>query len=410
MRMVKVSVIMPVYEASDYLNMSINSVINQEIEDIELICVNDGSKDNSSKILKKYSKQHDFIKVINQENSGPAVARNNGLEHATGEYIAFLDADDKFLDKTALKKMHELATDTKADMVGANLKRIKKDGHLEENYDFENTLYTYFTNKETISPQEYGIPWAFYKNIYKKSFLEENNIKFPNYHVGEDPVFLANVLTKIKQIPVLNIDLYGYNHSVGGGLNIKLDSYDKKREYIEHYMEVFDILKNNSFEESYYSYKKEFIDYINFRQNINDEDIQKIVQQLSDVDNHFKDDDYGYFILECIRKPAENENEEYNLIKKCIFEESILEDSQIDIKRLKEFTKISESSDENRLKSSFKQLKQVENHTFEEKRELSGEVGKLKKDIKHYIEYNDKILTSNSWKITSSLRSLKHKI
>ena len=411
--MVKLSVIMPVYNSSEYLARSLNSIINQTIDDVEVICIDDGSTDNSPLILEQYRKEYDFIKSIRQENSGPSIARNNGIKEATGEYIAFLDSDDIYLDNTALEKMYELAKIHDANMVAANLRQIKTDGTLEEEYDFNKIFFTYFTQERVIAPTEYGIPWAFYKNIYKTSFLNDNNITFPDLTAGEDPLFLVNVLTKIDEIPVLNLDLYGYNHSASGGVNIKVNTYLKKNDYITHFLEVFKILDKNDFRTALSSYKTEFINYLNFRQNIYDEDIQKILKNMPDLDEYFKEDDYGYLIIDIIRNPPQKDNlGEYDLIKHCLFEESILEKTYIDIQRLKDFTRISEekSNDNSSIKSSYTNLKEIEKYTFEQKRTLSGNIGKLQKDIKHFINSNNAILTSNSWKLTSYLRSLKHKL
>lgn len=404
---------MPVYNASNYLERSLNSIINQTIGDIEIICVNDGSTDNSLNILKNFSKKYENMKIFTQENSGSGIARNRGIKEANGKYIAFLDADDIFLDDDALKQMYDLACKYEAKMVGANLQYVQKDGKIEENYHPSDFLFTYFSKKEVISPIKYGIPWAFYKNIYEREFLEKNNIKFPNLKRGQDPIFLANVLTNLKEIPVLNIDLYGYNHSASGGVNIKVNTYDKKQDYIQHFIDTFEILENNGFDEILSLYKLEFINYLNFQQNIYDEDIQEIIGRLSKLDKYFKDTDYGYLIINLIKNPIkEEENEDYCFIKECLFEESMLENTFIDVYRLKEFAKISNDSikNENLLISSFKQLKFIEKYSFEEKRKIFGQVSKMKKEIKYYINSNNLILTSNSWKLTSYLRSLKNKI
>ena len=100
--MVGISVIMPVYNVSNYLQNSIDSIKNQTFEDIEIICVNDGSTDNSVELLNSISQEFPDFKIVTQENSGPGIARNVGIDHAEGEYIAFLDADDIFLDDDAL--------------------------------------------------------------------------------------------------------------------------------------------------------------------------------------------------------------------------------------------------------------------------------------------------------------------
>lgn len=406
--MIKLSIIIPVYNASNYIETALQSIINQTITDIEVICINDGSTDNSSEIIEKYSSKYSYIKLFNQENSGVAIARNKGINEAKGKYIAFLDADDIYLDKESLNKMYDIAIKNNANMVSANLRKIKQNGQLEENYDYKNAQFTYFTKPGILKPIEYGIPWAFYKNIYKKDFLIKNDIMFPDLIRGQDPVFLAKILTIIDEIHTINIDFYGYNHSISGGLNIKLNTYKKIYDYITHFKQTFQILEKTGFETVLGNYKKEFIDYLNFRQNINNQDIKKIVSELFKDDRYFNESDYGYMIIDMLRNDVKVDDEKYEFIKHCLFEESMLEDTLIDIGRLKNFQKISQNNNMDEHKASFKQLKEIEKYTFEEKRQINGDVDRLKISINRFIKSNNEILTSNSWKLTSVLRSLKH--
>ena len=92
--MVKISIIVPVYNTEPYLEQCLDSIINQTLEDIEIICVNDGSTDNSLSVLEEYASKDNRIKIINQENEGPGFARNNGLKSVNGEYVLFVDSDD----------------------------------------------------------------------------------------------------------------------------------------------------------------------------------------------------------------------------------------------------------------------------------------------------------------------------
>lgn len=94
--MAKVSIIIPVYNTENYLKKCLDSVVNQTLEDIEIICINDGSTDRSLGILNDYAQKYSKIIVINQENKGVSEARNEGIEKASGEYIMFLDSDDYF--------------------------------------------------------------------------------------------------------------------------------------------------------------------------------------------------------------------------------------------------------------------------------------------------------------------------
>ena len=113
---VKVSVILPVYNASDYLHQCMDSIVGQTLKDIEIICVDDGSTDNSLDILKEYEQKDKRVKVIQQKNAGAGAARNNGLSIATGEYLSFLDSDD-FFEPDMLEKAYEKAKGSNAQIV-----------------------------------------------------------------------------------------------------------------------------------------------------------------------------------------------------------------------------------------------------------------------------------------------------
>lgn len=89
-----VSIIIPCYNIEQYIGETLQSLINQSSQNFEVICVNDGSKDNTLEVLNKYAEDYGIIKVYNQPNAGVSVARNNGIAHAKGKYISFLDGDD----------------------------------------------------------------------------------------------------------------------------------------------------------------------------------------------------------------------------------------------------------------------------------------------------------------------------
>ncbi|MDY2745262.1 MAG: glycosyltransferase family 2 protein, partial [Methanosphaera sp.] len=159
--MVKISVIMPVYNEEQYLEKTCQSLKQQTLDDIELICINDGSTDNSTDILTNLATEYDNIRIINQENQGSGIARNKGIDEAKGEYIAFLDADDKYIDPSSLEKMYEYGYKNNADIICGNLKRISSEGKLEDNFNYVEGNYAYFPEYDKLTPQDYGIPWAF---------------------------------------------------------------------------------------------------------------------------------------------------------------------------------------------------------------------------------------------------------
>ena len=123
--MEKVSIIVPVYNVEKYLECCLESLINQTLKDIEIICVNDGSTDNSGKILENYAAKDNRIKVIHQVNGGQAAARNNGLNAVNGKYINFIDSDD-WVDLDFIEKLYDAAERNSADIAVASIIRKKK--------------------------------------------------------------------------------------------------------------------------------------------------------------------------------------------------------------------------------------------------------------------------------------------
>ena len=113
---IKISIIIPVYNVEDYLSQCLDSVLSQDFDDFEVICVNDGSTDNSLIILEKYAKLDSRIKIISQINGGLGSARNTGLKHANGEYVMFIDSDD-YISEGSLKKIYYNAVSNNSDIV-----------------------------------------------------------------------------------------------------------------------------------------------------------------------------------------------------------------------------------------------------------------------------------------------------
>ena len=267
--MVKVSIVMPVYNGYDFLERSIESVAKQTLKDVELICIDDGSTDKSLELLNKLSEKYGFIKVLTQENQGSGIARNNGIKNAEGEYIAFLDADDEFLDADALERMYNASSINNADMISANLQFINENDEIVNNIFYSNKDYLFISKEDVISPDAYGLPLSFYKNIFKKSFLLEYDIHFPDLKRGQDPPFLAKAIVSTSEIPVVPVDLYGHHFQSGGGAENKVNSYSKRHDYITHYKLTYDILEKKGYFDLVNRYKKKLFIYLN--NNFNDD-------------------------------------------------------------------------------------------------------------------------------------------
>lgn len=173
--MPKVSVIIPVYNVKTYLSQCIESVINQTLKDIEIICIDDGSTDGSEVILDEYSSKDSRIKVIHKSNSGYGNTMNNGFAAAIGDYITIVESDD-FAELNMLEKMYEYAVDTDADIVKSNYY-----GHINSKDYYRDFLCEYPKNK-CININSCGILFniacTIWSCIFKRSFIVSNNIRF----------------------------------------------------------------------------------------------------------------------------------------------------------------------------------------------------------------------------------------
>ena len=288
--MTKVSIIMPVFNDADRLDKSINTVINQTLKDIELICVNDGSTDDSLEILNEFAKEHEFIKVLSQENQGSGKARNYGMSEATGEYIGFLDADDIFVDNAALEELYNVAIKNNADMVSGNIKLINDKDEFSPFVHLD-----HYTEFKKIKPEEYGIPWSFYKNIFKRELLVNEQITFPDLLRGQDPVFLAEILSKINEIYTVPIDVYAYYYVSGAN---QCNTRKKRFDHMMHYKMVFDYLSNPKFDKIRHLFRYEMVDFIRMMGVEGGKDIldatREIFKDQPDVLRNFEENFYFY--------------------------------------------------------------------------------------------------------------------
>lgn len=294
--MVKISIIIPVYNSSNYLNRTINSIVNQTLSDIEVICVDDGSSDDSLFVLENLKREHDFIKILSQDHQGAGKARNYGIYESEGEYIAFLDSDDVMLDKNVLKIMYDIAHENNANVVSANLCFIEEDNTFKENWHYVSGDYVCFNRYGYILPQDYGIPYGYTKSIYNRAFLFKNDIYFPEILTGEDPIFMAKVFLNTDKIYTVPLNYYGYYHSRGGGVNVKINNFKKKSDYMKHFLDTINLLQEGDFQECANEYKIHLLHYLTWRDNIFDEDLYELFDQMFASLNDFFDETFEKYI------------------------------------------------------------------------------------------------------------------
>lgn len=213
----KVSVIIPVYKVEPWLRECMDSVINQTLKEIEIICVNDGSPDNCGKILNEYASKDNRITVIHQKNQGVSVARNSGLELAHGEYITFADPDD-YLNSNAYEIAYGLAKKDDVDILqfGSHRftdRKIVKQPHQPKVLDMPIISSVSAFNK---------IDQYVWNKFYNAEIIQQNKLRFiSKVKLGEDTIFSYMALAHAKKIKIIPTRLYNYRIRPGSAVSTK---------------------------------------------------------------------------------------------------------------------------------------------------------------------------------------------
>ena len=237
---IKVSVIVPVYNVEKFIDKCLNSLVNQTLKEIEIIVVNDGSPDNSQKIIDKYVKKYpDKIKSFIKENGGQGSARNMGIEKAVGEYISFVDSDD-WLDLDTLEKMYFLAKKDKSDIVICD---------MVDHYSY----YTIYHNCTKYNSVFEVTPSACNK-IFRKELIKD--FRFLSKLWYEDFDFTTKILFNTNKISNINEGLYHCN--CGHESTMNNNNSKKNLDMITVINDIIDYLKKND------KYDKNIVSYLIF--------------------------------------------------------------------------------------------------------------------------------------------------
>lgn len=208
----KVSIIMPVYNVEKYIEKSLNSLVNQSLKDIEIIVVNDGSPDNSQKIIDEFVKKYpDKVKSFIKENGGQGSARNFGLTKASGEYIGYVDSDD-FVELDMYEKMYNKAKEKDSDIVICGSYNVDEiTGNRKQDIDrllFDDYKVNAFFGRMAV-----------WNKIYKKEILEKNELEFRSKVWYEDLDFTIKALSNAEKIDYVNEPFYDYLIREGSTMN-----------------------------------------------------------------------------------------------------------------------------------------------------------------------------------------------
>ncbi len=243
--MPKISVIMPVYKVEQFVEKTIESILNQTFKDFEFFAIDDGSPDNSGKICDEYAQKDARLKVIHKENGGAPLARNIAIEQATGKYMYFIDSDD-WIENDMLEIMYNLAEQNSADLVvtGFCMEYFEKGKYVtyknqisdivyDSKIEFRKNAYKYLNNSIL------SLPW---NKLYLTKKIKEENIRFPNTK-WDDHHFNMDYLMNVEKVVMSSITKYHWYRSRESSETMinysDPNMYEKRKEHYEHILKLY---------------------------------------------------------------------------------------------------------------------------------------------------------------------------
>jgi len=376
-----------------YLRQCLDSVVNQTLDEIEILCVNDGSTDTSKQILEEYSRKDERIKIINQKNKGAAAARKVGLDNAKGDFIAFVDSDD-WVKLDTYEKLYKNAITNNSDLVLLNFIMYdeSKQGyvnwlglnitdHLDKNTDFNIFTFDYSEVKPLLLNGFTGCT----NKLYKTSFLRSyDDFYFPDHiTLGEDVPLNVQVLLRARKISFCNENLYIYRLS---NANSSSNTSIKNKKIFEIFTiidEVENILIENRVMDGY---KTEFFIF----------QIVHLAHWFKRCDKSFKQQ-----FFETMKK----------YFNKIDFQDNEIYKLNLPIKNNYENVLSSKTYTEFELKSKKDLLKLTyDNKLKQQKQDYEKKLNHQKIEYENKLKLKENIIkemnSSNSWKLTKPLREI----
>ena len=245
--MTKLSIIVPVYNVEKYLPKCLESLIKQTLKDIEIICVNDGSMDNSLAILKEFASRDSRIRIIDNQHQGVAKTRNTGIEQSTGEYIGFVDSDD-YIDIDFFEKLYNSATKSNSDIAIASILKHKNFFNIyNAKYTKEETAITIQDKIKLCEDKKHFFFYAWNK-IYHSGFIKENNIKFSEGQIYEDVMFAIKALYYSNKIISVYGTKYHYIEHENSLTKSKDKTGEKEQDLVKAYSELQEFCNSKNIE------------------------------------------------------------------------------------------------------------------------------------------------------------------
>ena len=379
--MVKVSVVIPFYNVEDYFEECISSIVNQTLDDMEIICINDGSADNSLKILEGYANSDNRIKIVSQENKGASASRNQGIKLSEGEYIYFMDSDD-ILELNALEDLYKFSESNNLDILIFKMMSFNDETGEKYAIKYYDMPFLKPFNQKVFNYKDIGVdalrmavspPGKFFKRDLIKP------IEFLEGYIFEDNLFFAEAMLKAERVSFY--DKYFYNRRVRTN-SVMTSKTIKFADCIIIANKIIDLFKK---ENVYEFFKKRIIEmkiastYKRFSQvdsEYKEEFFNRIKEDFTNFNQEFKDDDvFKYEIKDVLRYK---------------FKAALISDNYMDYE----------------LKCELYQNQKKHEDLMKKIEKLQAENKQLKKKIKSEEKTFKKLSNSTSWKITKPLRKI----
>lgn len=437
---IKVSVVIPVYNVEEFLGECLDSIVNQTLKDIEIICVNDGSTDKSLEILNYYAENDDRFTVITQENGGHAVATNRGMELAHGKYLYLMDSDD-FVELTTLEEAYNYAEEKNVDFVifqSMNYVTDEDRYYKAENYSME--AVADFVGDSVFDYKDLGdlifkitvTPWS---KLYRTNFVRKCGAQFPEGLIFDDNIFFWEVLFSAERIAfyrkhLFNRRWYSYSSTTAGDQRF-LDSIDINNLMIDRF--------------------KKFGAFDQFKETLYNRKVNMTYNRFVDIKPEFEEVYFEKLHADYEKVVADGFYDDYvehlDHRNKAIFEFCLNSNTYVEFKyqmafwdaiasRKKKDKVIGDLQKENKnMKKDVSTLRKERDSLKKERNDLKAKVKKLNdstnKEIKTLKNQNQSLKSknkalenknsklndeislyksSNSWKLTKPLRNIKRKM
>lgn len=231
----KISVVIPVYNAGQYLKKCLDSVIAQSYSLWEIIAINDGSKDSSWEVLRQYSEKDNRIKTETKDNEGPGITRNRALDKASGDIIVFLDADD-YIEPNYFELLVKTMIEKNADVVFIDVIQESLDGKIIKHERM--SKFSKYDKKTIIGCQMTGyLPWGAWRKAVLRSLITEKQLHFTDSPGGEEAIFSFELLRHAKNVCFIKKSLYHYINRPNSQSKVSFNSptLEKMKQHLDEY-------------------------------------------------------------------------------------------------------------------------------------------------------------------------------